>query len=124
MRDEVAEPSREMLRFAGRPLTVVTRTNPVQDERHRDVHWDSEERVDTTGEVAERGTPSFQKRANSVDVDVDLFVWLPGDVSVTTGDDDQNTPSTHIEDGDRTYRVYEVYPEDNGLVRCHCVKHD
>lgn len=124
MKDEVKGPSKAMLKFAGRSLTVVNRTNSTQDARHRDKHWQDETTTDTAGEVAERGTPAFDKRADSADSEVDLFVWLLDDITVTAGKDDADTPATHIEDGSRSYRVYEVYPEDNGLVRCHCVRHD
>lgn len=122
MKDEVTGPSKNMLRFAGRQLTIVNRTEPVQDERYRDLDWTSEDVTETFGEVAERGTPSFERRADSVDSDVDLFVWVPDDVNVTSGEDEQEVPATFIEDGDYTYRVYETFHEDNGIIRCHCVK--
>lgn len=114
--------SRRTLRRLGRDATLVNPSSPVRDDDHGDVHWQDESRTETTIEIARRGEPAYQRRADGIEVDVDALLWVFDDAPVTDGADDDETAATRVEIGPEIYVVRDLYDEDNGLYRCHCSK--
>lgn len=119
-KNQVSHATRSILDFVGRDVTIVNPTNPTRDPDHNDVRFQDENRTSTVAEVLERGSTEFQSRADGVSESTDAMVLVKDSETVTSGSDDQTTAATRIEDGSTTYVVRGTFPEENGLIMCHC----
>lgn len=120
---------RRALKRAGRTITLINRTaqttngSPDRDD-HGNIKWDSESKTDTSGSLVYRGSPKFQRRADGIDIEVDVIAYVPDDQPVYDGEDDEERRSTRIEVNGERYVVRQTFDENNGVIRCHGVKED
>lgn len=129
----VAGPAKELLESAGREITLINQTvatdadgNVIRDD-YRDPEID-ETTVTTRGEIVVRGTPEFEARAGSSDVDVTAFVWVADDHAgdLNTGSESESRTKIRINDDvteleAEVLEVIRVTDENNGKLRLQTV---
>lgn len=140
LEDQLNGPSRRLLQFTGRPVTLVN--TEVDETAPDDEYGDrlpTETRVETTAEFEFPGSPEFQQRVGGVeDTDIDVLIFVPSDVgedaypdapggpppAVFSGDESATRNPTEILDqrSGRTYEVGAYVDEHNGRARLHGVR--
>jgi len=95
-------------------------TGAPERDAHNNIEWAGATETATPGEIVYRGTPQFARRADGVDADIDIIVFVSDpDVTVTDGSDDEAQRATRIEADGKTYRLMDVFDERNGRRRGH-----
>lgn len=120
--DRYDEWFRDDLEILGRELTLSTRQPETSDgevvrDDYNDIVWAEKTETTVTGEVAMRGSATFDKYASGVDVSADITGWVPDDTTITEGGKSQTTRATRVTYNGRVYVVRLTVPEDNGLTR-------
>lgn len=130
MTDAFERAAKRSLSRLGREITLVNQSaktdangDPVRDN-HGNIEWASENTTTADAELVYRGTPSFERRADGVDAEIDVVAWVDDAETVTDGDGDEETRATRIEDNGVRYVVRDTFPENNGLTRAHGEKED
>lgn len=115
--------ARRSLDRLGRDVDLVNPTTAQRDSDYGDVFWSSSNTSTTSAELVRRGQPSFDKRADGVDENIDVMVWVSTAETVRTGEGDDTTAATRVDtdqDGTTDLVVRDIFDEDNGLYRLHC----
>lgn len=91
--------------------------DPVRDDGGN-IEWAPETETTAAGEITYRGTPSFERRADGVDTDLDAFIWVSDDsVTFTDGSEDETQRATRVKADGKTYKITDVFDERNGRRR-------
>lgn len=127
--DYVSGPAKDLLESAGRELVLINHTvatdadgNVIRDE-YRDPEIDEDKTV-VQGEVVARGTPQFEDRAGSTDIDVTAFVWVADDyvADVHAGSESEGRTKIRVNDDvseldAEVLEVVRIHDENNGKLR-------
>lgn len=110
--------------------------DPVLDS-HGNIVWSDAVETSVPGEIVYRGTPEFQRRADGIDDEIDVVVWLEdavgygeeygvlyGGLLATDGSESEAQRATRILADGETYVIRDTFMERNGRLRCFGEKED
>lgn len=89
-------------------------------DEHGNIRWEDKTTTDVSGEVTTRGQSTFARRASGIDRDIDAIIWISDpSVTFTSAEDIRTQKATRISAIGKTFKVREVFDEQNGRLRGH-----
>lgn len=131
--------TKRSLQRLGRTLTLINQVAETEDgdpkrDDHGNIIWADPTELEIVGELVYRGTPRFARRADGLDIEVDVVGWVedPGEYgeriygngtygsNATAGEQREDRRATRVADGGgERYVVRDTFVQDDGLIRFH-----
>jgi len=108
-----------------RNQTATTDANgdPIRDD-HGNIEWASATETTVPSRVIMRGQPTFSRRADGIDDEIEGIALVSDQETVRDGSGGDADRATRITYGGETYAVRDVFDDSNGLLRAHLVHED